>query len=225
MEWESPACRGPMGSGDSGFWRYHKAVQVMLGSLLHIFWCRHWAMCALRHLSGFYCILMFSSWPCHPQDVFPSPLIRLTSCSCFKDTNSVGSTSDRGLSHLPIYSPDICVPEARGLCLSWVAGAPKFPFLFSEHCVPFETRLKVIPSLGSWQGQTCAICFRYYLPRYFKGWCFYIPQGDTGHCGMEASDWDGTSEGNKLLQLNAAEAPCSFARTWWEANLLLICCK
>lgn len=138
-----------------------------------IFWCRHWAMRAPRHLSGFYCILMFSSWPCHPQDVFPSPLIRLTSCSCFKDTNSVGCTSDHGLSHLPVYSLDSCVPEARGLHLSWISGTPKFPFLFSENCSLSKTGLKVVPSLEAWQGQTCAICFCwYYLPGYFKGWCF-----------------------------------------------------
>lgn len=106
---------------------------------------------------------MFSSWPCHPQDVFPSPLIRLTSCSCFKDTNSVGCTSDHGLSHLLIYSFDSCVLEARGLYLSWVAGAPKFHLLFSEHCAPSKTGFKVVPSLGTWQGQTCAFCFRLVL--------------------------------------------------------------
>lgn len=162
--WESPACRGHMGGGDSGFWRYHRAVlgMVMLGFLLYI-WRQHWAMSALRPLSGFICILMFSSWPHHPQDVFPSPLIRLTSCSCFKDTNSVGGSSDHGLSHLPMYSLDIRVPEARGLYLSWIAGAPKFPFLFSEHCAPSKTRLKVVPSLEAWQGQTYAVCFRLVL--------------------------------------------------------------
>lgn len=124
------------------------------------FWCWHQAKRAPRHLSGFYCMLMFSSWPCHPQDVFPSPLIRLTSCSCFKDTNSVGCTSDRGLSHLPIYSLDSCVPEARGLYLSWIAGAPKFHLLFSEHCVPSKTGLKVVPFLQTWQGQIWAISFK-----------------------------------------------------------------
>lgn len=206
-----------MGGGDSGFWRYHRPVQgmVRLGCLLHIFWCRHWAMRAPRHLSGFYCILMFSSWPCHPRDVFPSPLIRLTSCSCFKDTNSVGCTSDHGLSHLPIYSLDSCVPEARGLHLSWISGAPKFPFLFSEHDAPSKTGLKVVPSLEAWQGQTCALCFSwYYLPGYFKGWCFYIPQGTVGwQQEIEMVPLKGTS-------CTEAEAACFFARM-----LLLICCK
>lgn len=118
--------------GTVAFGGYHEAVQgtVILGCLLHIFCYRHWTMRAPRHFSGFYCTLIFSPQTCHPQDVFPSPLIRLTSCSCSQDADSVGCTSELGLSRLHIYPLDSCVLKARGLCPAWLAGAPIFCFLW-----------------------------------------------------------------------------------------------
>lgn len=56
------------------------------------------------YFSGFYCTLI-TLWLCHHQDVFPFSLIRLTSCSCSWDTDSVRRISDLGLSHLCIYPP------------------------------------------------------------------------------------------------------------------------
>lgn len=70
------------------------------------------------YFSGFYCTLIFSLWLCHCQDVFPFSLIRLTSCSCSWDTNSVGCISDLGLSHLCIYPPLHLRAWSKGMVFS-----------------------------------------------------------------------------------------------------------
>ena len=118
--------------GMVAFGGYHEAVQgtVMLGCLLHVFWCWHWAKRVPGHFSGFNCTLIFSPRPCHPQDVFPCPLIRLTSCSCSQDADSLGCSSDVGLSGLHIYPLDSCLFRASGFYLAWLTGAPIFCFLW-----------------------------------------------------------------------------------------------
>lgn len=76
------------------FGRYHKVqgtVQgtVLLGCLLYLFYTWHGSMCAPGHFPVFYSSLIFSPWRSHPEDVLLFPLIRLTSCSCSQDTDSV----------------------------------------------------------------------------------------------------------------------------------------
>lgn len=109
-------CPGEVGMADFG--GCHEAVHetVLLGHLLLEFWYWHQAVWVLGHFSGFYHTLLFPPRPCQPQDVFPSLLIGLTSCSCSWDTGSVGGTSDLGLSRLHIYPFDSCVLGASLTC-------------------------------------------------------------------------------------------------------------
>lgn len=159
-----------------------------------------------------YCILMFSSWPCHPQDVFPAPLIRLTSCSCFKDTKLCGMYfRPWSVSSSYLLPWQLCA-RSKGTLSGLNCWGTKIPSSAFWALCSLQSRA---PSLEAWQGQTvlstsAGIIFQgilrddvfTFLRALWDGskwlrWCFWREEAAT-----------------------AAEAPCFFARM-----LLLICCK